>query len=238
MAKLSRVVALTLIVIIVYISVEKLFPEKKDRSDMKKDLAYIEKNLRGGDFVKNSLIYKIIHNKIVQNIITQRALKIGIIVAYSMAIQYEFHDEIRNLLLDEAFKSICVKKVDGQLKLVCNVINENQLHLTPIRSLQEGMVAGLGYDAQLNLLKIKLDFLINGEYGGDYGGRKKFLIISLIALIWSFLVSGTVGLAMFLDAFFQLFQEGRISRALYEEIAEIIKKTWWRYHKVPIEHFL
>jgi hypothetical protein len=46
-------------------------------------------------------------------------------------------------------------------------------------------------------------------------------------------VSGVGGLALFLEALYRLFQEGKISRALYEQILKAVAKKWG---KVSIKH--
>jgi hypothetical protein len=55
-----------------------------------------------------------------------------------------------------------------------------------------------------------------------------------IALI-TVCASGIGGLTLFLEALYRLLQEGKISRALYEQILKNVARRWT---KVPIDHLL
>jgi hypothetical protein len=211
MKKLSSILLPTIIGISVYIVVSKLFPEK---------------DLRGGDIVRNNLI-----KEIIKKMLNDRALKIALISVFATAgVQY-FNQEIEKLLVDDVFNQICVKEVDGQLKIVCDIIKEHELNLHS-KSIKELIVSSnLSKDDKINLLKIKLDFIINGECAG----KKRFVIISILAALITVCVSGVGGLAIFLEALYRLFQEGKISRALYEQILKIVTK---KVTKVPVNHTL
>lgn len=219
MSKFSSIFFPTIVGISVYIVVSKLFPEKVSDINSKKDL-------RGGNIVRNHLI-----KKIIKKIMHDRALKIALISVFATAGFQYFNQEIERLLVDDVFNQICVKEVDGQLKIVCDIIKEHELNLHS-KSIKELVVtSNLSKDDKINLLKIKLDFIINGECAG----KKRFLIISIIAALITVCVSGVGGLALFLEALYRLFQEGKISRALYEQILKIVTK---RLTKVPVEHLL
>lgn len=219
MAKLSRIFLPTIVGISVYILVSKLFPEKVSDINSQKDF-------RGGDIVRNHLI-----KKIIKKIMHDQALKIALISVFATAGFQHFNQEIETLLVDDVFNQICVKEVDGQLKIFCDIIKEHELNLHS-KSIKELIVnSNLSKDDKINLLKIKLDFIINGECPG----KKRFLIISIIAAFITVCVSGVSGLILFLEALYRLFQEGKISRALYEQILKIVTK---RVSKVPVEHLL
>jgi hypothetical protein len=162
-------------------------------------------------------------------ILNDRALKIALVSIFTAAGIQHFQSEIEALLVDEVFQQICVKDVDGQLKVVCNIVEEHELNLHT-RSIRELIVSkNLSRDAKVNLLKIKLDFIINGEFAG----KKRFLIMVIIAAIMSVCISGVGGLALFLEALYRLFQEGKISRALYAQILKAVAKKWGKVH---VEH--
>jgi hypothetical protein len=219
MIKLPSILFPTIVGISVYILVSKLFPEKVSDRNSGKDL-------RGGDIVRNHLV-----KKIVKKIMRDRALKIALISVFATAGFQHFHQEIEKLLVDDVFNQICVKELDGELKTVCDIIKEHELNLHS-KSIKELIVASnLSRDDKINLLKIKLDFIINGECAG----KKRFMIISIIAILIAVSVSGVGGLALFLEALYRLFQEGKISRALYEQILKNVTKRWT---KVPAEHLL
>jgi hypothetical protein len=199
-----------------------LFPEKVSDINFEKDLI-------SGDIVRSHLI-----KKTVKKIMHDRALKIALISVFATAGFHQyFNKEIEALLVDDVFKQLCVKEVDGRLKIVCDIIEEHELNLNS-KPIQKLIVTNdLSKNDKINLLKIKLDFIINGEYGG----KKRFLIISIIAALITVSVSGPGGLAIFLKALYQLFQEGKISRALFEQILneEILKSAIKRWIKVPVE---
>jgi hypothetical protein len=226
MSKFPRLFFPTIVGIIVYIIVNKLFPKKVSYINSKKDL-------RGGDIVIDPLIQKIIKH-IIKKIIYDRALKIALLSGFATAGYIHFMQEIEILLTDEIFEEVCVKELDGQLKIVCDIINEHDISFHS-KSLKELSVNSyLSNDDKINLLKIKLDFIINGECAG----KTRFLLVSILAALMTVCVSGVGGLAIFLQALYRLFQEGKISRALYEQIVKIISKRWWRWNKVPVEHLL
>lgn len=219
MKKLSSVILPAIVGISVYIVVSKLLPEELLNIDSEKDL-------RGGDIVRNHLI-----KKIVKKIMRDPALKIALISVFATAGFQHFNREIEKLLVDDVFNQICVKEVDGQLKIVCDTIKEHELDIYP-KSIKELIVtSNLSKNDKINLLKIKLDFIINGECAG----KKRFLIVSIVAALITVCVSGVGGLAIFLEALYRLFQEGKISRALYEQILKFATKRWI---KVPVEHLL
>jgi len=222
MMKSSSIFLPTIVGISVYIVVSKLFPEKISDINSEKDLI-------GEDILRSHLI-----KKIVKKIMHDRALKVALISVFATAGFYQyFNQEIEALLVDDVFNQLCVKEVDGRLKIVCDIIEEHELNLHP-KSIQKLIVTqDLSKDDKINLLKIKLDFIINGEYPG----KKRFLIISIIAALITVSVSGIGGLALFLKALYRLFQEGKISRALFEQILNeaILKSVVKRWIKVPIE---
>lgn len=83
-------------------------------------------------------------------------------------------------------------------------------------------------EQKISLLKIKLDFIINGECGA----KTRFLVIAIIGTLFTFTVSGVGGLALILEALYRLFQEGIIGKALYKQILKALVRR-----KIPIEHF-
>lgn len=222
MVKTSSIFLPTMVGISVYIVVSKLFPEKVSNINSEKDLI-------DGEIVRSHLI-----KKIVKKTIHDRALKIAIISVFATAGFHQyFNQEIEALLVDNVFKELCVKKMDGRLKIVCDIIEEHELNLHS-KSVQKLIITqDISKDEKINLLKIKLDFIINGEYGG----KKRFIIVSIIAALITVCVSGVGGLAIFLEALYRLFQEGKISRAVFEQILNeaLLKSVVKRWVKMPVE---
>ena len=89
-----------------------------------------------------------------------KALKIALLSIFTTAgIQY-FQSEIEALLVDDVFKQLCVQKVDGELKIVCDIIQDHELNLHT-KSMKSLIVSSnLGREEKICLLKIKLDFII------------------------------------------------------------------------------
>lgn len=219
MAKFSSIFLPTIVGLAVYILVNKFFPEKVSGINSQKDL-------RGGDSSKNNLIQKLI-----KDILNDKALKLALLSVFTTAGIQFFNQEIETLLKDKVFEQLCVKEVDGKLKIVCDIVKEHELNLHS-KSIKQLIIANnLSREEKVNLLKIKLDFIINGECAG----KTRFLIISIIAALITVCVSGVGGLVLFLEALYRLFQEGKISRALYEQIFKIVTK---RVTKVPVEPIL
>jgi hypothetical protein len=104
------------------------------------------------------------------------------------------------------------------------------LHTKSMRSLI--ISNNLGREEKIALLKIKLDFIINGECAG----KKRFLIMAILGAVISVAISGVGGLALILEALYRLFQEGKISKALYKRIVQVLAKR--SGVSVPIEHLL
>lgn len=222
--KIPRVLVPSIVGIIVYLVINKLFPE---------NLETIEKtplnSSRGGINVgKNELL-----KKTIKNLLNDRALKIALISIFATRGYKHFQTEIERLLINDVFKQICNRNVDGDLKIVCDIIEEQDLnvHTKSIRRLL--IDKNLTDDQKISLLKIKLDFIINGECPG----KKRFLVVAIIAAIISFSISGVSGLALLLDALYRLFKEGKISKALYKQIFKALEERFG-LESVPVDHLL
>ena len=211
---IPKIIVPTIVGITVYILVSKLFPQRELEINPIKNG---QKNVRGGDVDKYRLFN--LFKEIVQKIMKDRSLKIAIISVFATAGFQYFNEEIKQLLINDVYLQVCDKEVKGQLKVICDIIKEHEidLHTTSMRELI--ISNSISNEDKINLLKIKLDFIING----DYLGKKRFVILSIIALLMIAFLSGVGGLAIFLEALYRLFQEGKISKAVYEQVMEIIK---------------
>jgi hypothetical protein len=222
MGNLSKILLPTVIGISVYLMITKLFPEEVEvfQRDSLKDV-----DVRGGSQIK-------LAKWITKKLLKDKALKLALLSIFATAgIQY-FQSEIEALLVDDVFKHLCGQKVDGELKVVCGIIQEHELdlHTKSMRSLI--ISNNLGREEKIALLKIKLDFIINGECAG----KKRFLIMAILGAVISVAISGVGGLALILEALYRLFQEGKISKALYKRIVQVLAKR--SGVSVPIEHLL
>jgi hypothetical protein len=220
MASISKILLPTIVGISVYIIIIKLFPEEVEvfQRDPRKDV-------RGGSQIEWT-------KRITKKLLKDKALKLALLSIFATAgIQY-FQSEIEALLVDDVFKHLCGQEVDGELKVVCGIIQEHELdsHTKSMRSLI--ISNNLGREEKISLLKIKLDFIINGECAG----KRRFLIMAVLGAVISVAISGVGGLALILEALYRLFQEGKISKALYKQILKVLAKRWGA--SVPVKHLL
>ena len=208
----------SLIGVSVYIIVDKIFPEGGKRVQNNPSSSI---KIRGGS--KSEIV-----RRIVQKILKDRALKIALLSIFATAGYTHFQSEIEMLLTDNAFKYICVRDADGKLRIVCDIIKDHELdsHSQTLGKLIASN--NLGKEEKISLLKIKLDYIING----DCFGKKRFFLVSIIAALITVSISGVGGLALFLEALYRLFQEGKISRALYNQIVKALARRWG-WSKIP-----
>lgn len=215
---LSNLLFPSLVGISVYLIVSKFFPEEIEPETFEKDPTNPLINIRGGNGdLKTNII-----QKITKKILTDRALKISIISVFLTAGFKVFQDEIEQILLDNSFYNLYTKDVDGNLKIVCNIIEEHELasHTTAVKTLI--IDKNLTHDQKINLLKIKFDSIINCEYLGS----RQFLLVILLGIILSVTLSSVGGLTLILEALYRLFQEGKISKTLYKQIAKRLSKKF------------
>ncbi len=219
MASISKILLPTIVGIIVYILISKLLPGEVEvfQGDPPKDV-------RGGQIE--------LAKRITKKLLNNNVLKLTLLSVFATAgIQY-FQSEIEALLVDDVFKHLCGQKVDGELKVVCDIIQEHELnlHTKSIRSLI--ISNNLGREEKISLLKIKFDFIINGECAG----KRRFFIMAVLGAVVSVAISGVGGLTLILEALYRLFQEGKISKALYKQILKALAKRGGV--SLPVEHFL
>lgn len=210
----SKILLPSIVGISVYLIINKLFPEKLE--SLGKNQNPIG-NLRGGDRDRMRLA-----KKIAETLLKDKALKIAIISVFTTAGVQHFQDKIKALLVDDIFNTLCVKgvDVDDELKIICDIVQEHDLN-SHAKSIKLLIISNeLSSEQKISLLKIKLDFIINGECMG----KRRFLVIAIIAGLLTFTVSGVGGLAL-------------IFEAVYKQIVKRLAKKWG-VKAVPIEHLL
>jgi hypothetical protein len=96
---------------------------------------------------------------------------------------------------------------------------EHELNLNS-KPIQKPIVTMIFKNDKINLLKSNSILSINGEYGG----KKRFLIISIIAPYYCFCFRSR-WTCYFFESIIPTFREGKISRVLFEQILneEILK---------------
>ena len=162
--------------------------------------------------------------RILRALMKDKALKIALIAAFGTAGLTFFNEEIIALLADDSFTSICAKDTDGNLQILCDIVEKYELdsHTTEMKEVI--LSTSLSDEHKISLLKIKFDFIINGEYAG----KSRFLMMTLLGIILTFTISGVGGLVLVLEALYRLFQEGKISKAVYTQVVKALSKRWFK----------
>ena len=53
-------------------------------------------------------------------------------------------------------------------------------------------------------------------------------MMTLLGIILTFTISGVGGLVLVLEALYRLFQEGKISKAVYTQVVKALSKRWFK----------
>jgi hypothetical protein len=188
---ISKIILPSIIDVSVYLIINKLFPEKVESFE-KDSLKY----LRNGD--KMGLA-----KQIAEKILEDKVLKLAIMSVFATAGSQHFRSEIEALLIDDVFNHICIRDVDGNLKVVCDIIQEHDfnLHTKATKSLISSQ--DLNQEQKISLIKIKLDSIINVECAG----KRRFLVMAVIGSVLTFTISGVGEFAMVLGVLYCLFRK-------------------------------
>ena len=116
MPKLLSLLFPTLVGVITYFIVHKLFSKSKE--DLLKDF-------RG----REGVIVEVVKETLVQRLLKGGLLKVALISVFIIYIVTNFKNEIYTLLTDNFFKVLSKKKNQGQLKIVCDMVKEYKLDL-------------------------------------------------------------------------------------------------------------
>lgn len=191
---------------------------KNNKKGFKKDPVA---DLRSGGKLKRRIFFKIM-----AKVANDPALKIALVAMFTTTGALIFYEEILSFLAHDAFKKTCTLNAKGQLRVLCDVVEELGIKTLIIDE-------NIPYEQKLNLLTIKLDYIINGS-----GPKKtRFVFLILFGIILMGTLSGISGLALILDALLRLFKEGKLSRATYEYLVITAKRNWTG-NPESIEHWL
>ena len=111
------------------------------------------------------------------------------------------------------------------------------LHSWYTKIIKEIIVSqNLSDEHKIYLLKTKLNFIIHGECGG----KIRFLVMAILATVFTFTISGVSVLSLILEALYRLFQKGKILKAIYSQIVKTLAKRCGGRtgNAVPVEHLL
>lgn len=187
MSKLSRILLPSILGVLTSIIANKLLPKDLSPNNPLTDL-------RGGDDKIVVIVTKTISEKFLEN----APLKLALIIVFTTAIFSGFNEEIQKLLSAEVFKVLSTKEIKGNLKIVCDIVKDYDLDLHS-QSMSEFIVATkLSNSDKINLLKIKLNFVIND----NFVGRNTFIIKTVLAIIFAIIISGSgiLSIGLFLEA--------------------------------------
>ena len=219
MSNLSKILLPSLVGVFVYTLVDKFFPEK---------------NPTEFKTVKLELI-----KALTKKLLKDRALKAAIMSIFATAAIQHFYAEIQALLTSELINklvehnSTIVTSENGDLKIFLGIAEDLDLP-AHTKAMRELIVAGnLSEKQKIKLLKIKLDAIING----DCIGRKRFVLMMAVGLLFAVTLSGVGGLTLMLEALYELFREGKISEALYHQLRKLLLKKAG-VTDVPAEHLV
>ena len=217
---MPKILLPTIVGLAVYLIINKLFPEKGKvfQNDPVEDL-------KGGSRIE-------LASRIAKKLLKDKSLKIALVSIFAtVSIQY-LQSDIEELLVERVFKHLCLERVGDKLEVVSDIVQEHELGLHAKSMKLLILSDNIDREEKITLLKIKLDFLINGEGWGE----KRFLIMAILAAVIAVTVSGVGGITLILEALYRLFKEGRISKRFYEQTLKFLGKKLGI--KVPTEHIL
>lgn len=184
-----------------YYIMEKFFPEQKDvkpRTDVKL--------VRGGD--------EIVRVPIWRRLVRNRSLKVGVIAVFVAHIGNLYNAELIALLTDASIINVAKKGSGKCAKLISRFAAKNGITDAP-ESLREIVVnQSLTFDKKSELFKNKIEYIITR----NFPGKKKYLLLLVFGMMIACALTSVGGLAVILDALRKLFEKGKISEALYEEL--------------------
>ena len=164
--KLVKLLLLSVVALITYYLVDKFFPEKRNFTN----------NSEGDDVRDNS---DTIFTELIKRSLNDRALKISLVTAFASAGVLYFKDEMIEFLISAEFRSACYK--DGKLidDPICKIISDYDLNVYTESINNLILDNNLNLDSKVQLLSVKLYWLING----DYASKKKYLVVGFLGII-------------------------------------------------------
>jgi len=202
-SKLIQFLLPTIVALTSFYLMNKFFPEKEE-IDNNDDAMRVR---GGGDAIKIKLLEKILTNK---------ALKVALILAFTSAGGLHYNKEIIKLLTDKQVISSCFK--DGKIlnEPICKLVRKYGLNLHTKQINELILNENLTRDDKISLLSIKFESVLHG----DYAGKKQMFAVLALGVIIAVCVSGTGGLALILDALYKMFTSGKLSKAVYERLVK------------------
>jgi hypothetical protein len=203
----SRVIKTWFVGIVTYHICKKFFPEKKlvEPIFLESPITNsIEPIPRGGNFLKRTF----------ERLLEDRAFKFAMAAATTYFGYDMFKGEIIALLSSEDLIKESLKENGKVNPEICKIVEE--LDLVGLKqNVRELLIQeNLTQDQKITLLKIKLDAVFNAEYPS----KKLALLAILTAIMASIMVVGPYGIMIFLSAIYQLWKEGKISTAVYNQM--------------------
>ena len=194
---------------VTYIFVNRFFPGKKPEIiEMDRDL------VRGGE--------EIVRVPKWTKLLGDPALKIGIISVFLTHFAFVYQNELVAILSSQAVLDVARKRKGVCAKLINDFAMENDLELYTNKVREVLVKENLTFKDKVQFLKLKLGYILKG----NFTGKKRALALLLIGIVISCSLTGIGGLCMILDALRKLFEEGKISEAVYIELVEQAKRKF------------
>lgn len=213
---LSKLLFPSLVGIVVYLVVNKYFPDEIETKNDEKDPKNSLVDIRGrNEHIKSGLL-----KQLIERVMKDKAIKLGLVGVFGTAAWQNYGAAIEKVLLDSNFYNLATRDADGSLKIVCDKIEEYSLASSAesVRSLilEKKLTRG----EKVKLLQVKFDSIINCEYVES----REFLILLFFRTIVTLTLSGIGGLTLILEALYKLWQKGKISEKLYRQLIKLVSK--------------
>jgi hypothetical protein len=182
---------------------EYFFPEKKEGASHNGDPAIRGKG--GDEVVKLPLLKRITRNK---------SLKVGMVVIFIASMVGTYNKELVKVLSESDVIELAKSGNGRCARVISKFIEENKISQTPESIRNLAVADRLGFDEKAELLKIKIEYILKN----NFPGKRKYIILLLFGVVITCAVTSAGGLALILDALRKLFEKGKISEALYEEL--------------------
>lgn len=217
---------------------QKIFPQKENKTTTE------EKDTVGKDIkveVKNNGI-----KNLTKRIWTQRNFKI-VLLSFLPAVGFTyFQPPIQSLLTDEVFNHLSnPEKLESDLGIVLKGVELEDLRnkaesvekflekhnlIDETKGIQTILTNEKFNDQQkIELIALRLEWMVNSPYPG----KKRYIFVAIFAIIVGVITSRVEGLRFLVKALRLLWEEGRITTALYNSLIHALA-TKFKKKAIPV----
>lgn len=195
--------------VIIYFIINKFNRQKKITKKTDKDFP------RGADNPIKIQIWR--------RFLSDRNLKIAIIGVFGKHLFLQVQDEIIAVALSKAAIEAAKEGIGTCAKFITNLTESNYLNNVNLNDSVKELILDkrISFSDKINALKCKVASLLET----NFPGKKTYLLLLLIGIIVACGSRGDSGLFRILETLRKVFNERKLSRALYEELKnEAIKE--------------